>query len=91
MYKDTNITPNPLNSHRVHIPIPRHMKKGFNNQTHCSRMRSDTPFLADEIQFQDLVDLAVLNHLSYHFDSKLYWVWRGRAKDLMVYLDRGRA
>ena len=38
--------------------------------------------------FRDIVDLVILDFLTYHFDSKLY---KHENKQTPVYIDRGRA
>ena len=41
--------------------------------------------------FLDLVDMNILDYLSYHFDSKFYVLRRGKNADVTLHLDRGRA
>jgi len=44
----------------------------------------------DDHVLLDLIEMAILDYLSYHVDSKYYRITNGPGTGLMIHLDHGR-
>ena len=61
---------------------------GVTNATRCQEIMQHHSI--SHTYLYDLADQAVLDFLSYNFDSKIYHTKQAPGKGLMVHLDRGR-
>ena len=68
----------------------RHLAYGAPNKQHCNSTFKGTPFSLQPHLLLDLTDMAVMDFLSFHFDSKIY-VTDYPKGNTTIYLDRGRA
>lgn len=80
----------------------RQLAYGSNNATRCDRVLS-APLTAPSVPVSgappapapatlpDLADLAILDYLTNHFDSKFYRVKSGTKRGVAAHIDRGRA
>ena len=68
----------------------RHRRFGFNNRTHCDYVRNVLPGrFRSQYKFLDLIDTVVMDYLSYHMDTKYYYLLV--FPSTTVHIDRGRA
>ena len=58
----------------------------MNNRAYCRRLFASR----DDDVLLDLIEMAILDYLSYNVDSKYYQVIRRTGTNLTVHLDHGR-
>lgn len=76
---------------KLGLLICRWGKLEFNNRTYCDKLQKDEPYNIGRY-YHDLFDFAVVDSISYHFDSKHYIVYdNSPAQGLTIRLDHGRA